>query len=74
MSGAMSAPRIRTCEPWATEAEGANLTTGPWGWPLFVSFMYYKFLLSVCGHLFILLVVSSDEQVFLTVQFTNLFL
>ena len=29
----MSAPRIRTSEPQATEAEHANLTAVPPGWP-----------------------------------------
>ena len=30
----MSIPRIRTGEPWSAEAEPANLTTVPPGWPL----------------------------------------
>ena len=29
-----STPGIQTCEPWATEAEGANPTTMPWAGPL----------------------------------------
>ena len=32
-SGAMSTPRIQTSEPQAAEAECANLTTAPLGWP-----------------------------------------
>ena len=38
MSGAMSTPSIQTHEPWAAEAECANLTTMPPGWPHFPSF------------------------------------
>lgn len=34
MSGAGCTPRIRTCEPGATEAELVNLTTAPPGGPL----------------------------------------
>ena len=30
----MPAPRIRTGEPWAAEAERAHLTAAPPGWPL----------------------------------------
>ena len=35
-SGAMTAPRIRTSEPWATKVEVVNLTTAPPGCPLAV--------------------------------------
>ena len=36
-----SMPRIRTSEPWATEIEGANLTTLPQGWPQEAVFTEY---------------------------------
>ena len=32
-SGGRSTRRIQTCEPWAAEAQGANLTTVPPGQP-----------------------------------------
>ena len=39
-SGAMSAPRIQTSEPQATEAECTNLTAVPPGQPLCLSYLY----------------------------------
>ena len=37
VSGAMSAPGSELVKPWATGAERANLTTRPWGRPLYGS-------------------------------------
>ena len=39
----MSAPGIRTSEPWAAEAECAHLTAVPPGWPLNVPCFYGVF-------------------------------
>ena len=47
-SGAMSAPGIRTGEPWAVEVECVNLTAAPLGQPqeehLLKAEIYYAFM------------------------------
>ena len=55
-SGAVSAPGIRTGEPRANKAEGANLTTVPPDWPQFSKFLmlFSKFFSSIISTWFFL--------------------
>ena len=50
-SGAMSAPGIRTGEPWAAKVERAHPTAAPPGWPQHLMFFLVVFMWSFCANI-----------------------